>query len=57
MLMGECVVGGTVVEVGLVGRTVAAGQAEHCASTVRLLGEQTWKGTWASAHTKAQQGL
>lgn len=40
------------------GTGVVAGY-EHCeqeASTVRLLGEQTSKGTWASAQMKAQQG-
>ena len=35
---------------------VGGAQAEQEARTVSLLGEQTWKGTWASAQTKAQQG-
>ena len=44
------------VEVGVEG-FVVLGHAEHCASSVRLLGEQMSKGTWASAQMKAQQGL
>lgn len=52
------VLGAEVVVLGGVGVFVLAAYVhwEHWARTVRLLGEQTSKGTWASAQMKAQQG-
>ena len=49
-------VGGGVMEEVKDAVAVARGHWEQTASSVRLLGEQTSKGTWASAHMKAQQG-
>ena len=38
------------------GAGVGGAQALQEARKVSLLGEHTWKGTWASAQMKAQQG-
>ena len=53
--------GGVIVSVGVgvavaVAVVVGGAQAWQEARKVWLLGEQTWKGTWASAQMKAQQG-
>ena len=50
------VLGGVAVVLGSVAVVAGYEHCEHEASTVRLLGEQTSKGTWASAQMKAQQG-
>ena len=57
-LGGVVIVGEGVVAIEDVKVAVPAveGHCEQTASSVRLLGEHTSKGTWASAQMKAQQG-